>query len=150
LMIPETGIATGSPPMVRMPGQTLASKLIKPVGAAVVLLATLAHATTSTVTAPMGGQPANVPATCAALQSLGHANLACPPYGLPTPSGGGDVSTALTQAVAQAIAQKSPILTVPPGLYVVKPKTNGDPMIPVYGSLTIRCAPGATFKLLDA
>src|SRR5262249_52972623 len=27
---------------------------------------------------------------------------------------------------------------------------NGDPMIPVYGSLTIRCAPGATFKLLDA
>src|SRR5215813_13526668 len=98
---------------VRAPqsGQTIASRIIKPVGAAVVLWATLAHA--QPTTAPWGGAPANVPATCAALNYLGSATIGCPPYQPPT-TGVGDGTGQFTAALAA-----SKVVRVPAGTYPI-------------------------------
>src|SRR5262249_12917241 len=62
---------------------------------------------------PQGGAPANVPATCAALNYLGSATIGCPPYQPPT-TGVGDGTGQFTAAMAA-----SKVVRVPAGTYPI-------------------------------
>lgn len=90
-----------------MPGKTLASKIIKPVGAALFLLASIAHGQT-VISAPFAGQGACPFMGCR--QVAGTVLMVDPPYSL---SVGGDQ----TGKIQQAIDSGAAILQFPPGTY---------------------------------
>jgi hypothetical protein len=96
---------------VSMPGKTLTSRLIKPVGAAILLLTAFARADTTTVGAPQGNQGA------------------CPFPGCKFTAAGVDVTETpfnvspgpanMTGPIQQAVDSGSAILIFPPGTYTI-------------------------------
>src|SRR5262245_45392033 len=106
----------------REPKPSMVARLIKPVGAAMLLCASLAHAQT-TVSGPWGNAPANVPQWGAAAARLGQVIMGRPPYQAPN-NGSGDGSNQFTQAM-----KASKVVTIGPGTYPVcnlAPQQNGQ------------------------
>src|SRR5262249_12875083 len=131
--------------MVRMPGKTLTSKLIKPVGAALLLLVSAAQADTSVITAPQGNAPANVPATCAALAAVGVLSVKCPPYGA---LGKGTANDTVAIYAALSAATAGQTVRVPAGTYLLNPAAQPAGANRVLKSnVTLACDQGTTFKL---
>jgi hypothetical protein len=62
---------------VSMPGKTLTSRLIKPVGAALLLLTTACWATTTVLSAPQQNKPATFPFGCTSITCGAAAPFTC-------------------------------------------------------------------------
>src|SRR5262249_29391973 len=94
-----------------MPGKTLSSKLIKPVGAAVLLLASLARADTQTIGAPQGGEQVHLFPFGSSASSLG-VSITDPPFN--AAPGGADMSGPIQQAINSCAG----VLYFPQGTYL--------------------------------